>query len=179
LISSFWEATTVLVVIAIALCGGSWKIFSTVEENRRKYREDGNALRAILVTNELLPILLTFSGQLESAKTLEGVDKILEKQESGRTLRQMLQVSRKVLGMEDSIESILANCNRCGYDLLLLTGIPSISIVLAFLETTEFFYYALIVALTVLLAKTVLDFVRYRRATDRFTSKDKEIRENW
>ena len=100
MIQNFWEATTVLSAVAGALFGASWKLFSNLDDNRTKYRDDADSLRAILVSNELLPLFVAFSAQLDQVKKADpsgGIEKVLERQESSRAMKQILQVTRKIV----------------------------------------------------------------------------------
>jgi hypothetical protein len=182
LIQNFWEVTTVLMVATGALFGASWKLFSNLDDNRTKYRGDADSLRAILVSNELLPLFIAFSAQLDQVKKADpngGIEKVLERQESSRAIKQILQVTRKIVGVEAIVQHILEDCNKCGYDFLLLASIPIVTIVLNYFEFPLFLYYATSAALIIFIIKVIADFTKYRKGIRQLIVKESEIRENW
>ena len=181
MIQYFWEATAVLVTVTGALLGASWKLFSNIDDNRTKYRDDSAALRAILTTNELLPTIVKFSSQLADfrKKHPSEEEKILESQESNRTMKEILQTKRKIVDVESVIKEIIGKCNDCAYDFIVLAFIPAIMIFMLYQEPEVIFYYILSVALLIVVIKTGFDFVKYRKRIRLLISKDNEIRENW
>lgn len=180
MISPFWEVIAILVGIVIALIGGSWKLFSAADNHRRRYREDVITLRAILVTKELTPILVSLSRQFQNTnETDTDLKKALEKTEVANIFRQMLQIARKIFEIEELAKSIFTHCNNCGWDLLLFASIPSIAIIFLYFEVIGIFYYTLIVLFLAVLIKTVFDFIQYRKSVNRFISKDNEVRMIW
>ena len=182
MIQYFWESTTILAAATAALLGASWKLFSNLDDNRKTYRSDSDSLRAILISNELLPLLVAFSTQLDQVKQSDpsgGIEKVLERQESSRSIKQVVQVTRKIVEIERIVEMIIENCNRCGYDFLLLSSIPIVGIVLNFFDAPIILYYAVAIILAAFLLKSISDFVKYRKGIRRLITKDSEIRENW
>jgi hypothetical protein len=181
LIQYFWEATAVLVGITAGLLGASWKLFSSIDDNRTKYRDDSASLRAILITNELLPILVKFSSQLEQIRKDDpsNVEKMLEGQESNRTMKQILQVTRKIIDIEDIIKDILVKCNDCAYDFILLAIISAAFIPTIYFEPELVYYYIFVFVLAIILVKVAFDFVKYRKRIRLLIIKDNKIRENW
>jgi hypothetical protein len=181
LIENFWEVAVILIAAFTGLVGAGWKLFSNVDNHRTKYRDDEAALRAILITNELLPELLKFSNGFEEFRKKHPLEeeKVLESQESSRRLKIILQITRKIVDIEGIVKEIQVKCGDCAYDLLGLAIVPAAFLAIVFFEPDIIYSYSVLVFLVVLSIKTIYDFVKYRKRIRLLITKDNEIRENW
>lgn len=182
MITNWVEVVGILIAVLAALIGAFWKLISKASDNKSRFQRDLEAIKAIVVSKNVVPEIISLIERVEIQKGLRpglSLEDIMSPSDSGfaYSLRRLLQSWNPIAEIE-RLYLEMVNCTfRCAYDMIGLATLPGITILWVFVDSFwEYFTPLVLLSGLIILIKAAFDVLSYTRTLHRFINKDNEIR---
>jgi len=180
LIENWIPLLGLLLTVLVALLAAFWKLLGKAGENKSKYQLDVLAVRATILSRDIIPRLVELIKKIDNERGLDPsktVEQILEKATHGYSLQNIVKSISEVNDLEALYLKTISLAFVCAYDLLLAAVLIGAIIVWLFLnQFWEYFIPLSIFAGLIILIKSAYNILQYTRNLHRFIQKDNEMR---